>query len=788
MISDENNNQRELFHPLLPKLKKNPRLNFPNAGKWDSRGITVMDDLSVSLKVERESPLFEINAVPDMWARPLLFEMALFDKSHLLYPRILGEWRGLLAMLALKELRSIFSLSVKPVTISANQPNRSPKFGTALDKMKPGAHLADDTTWNNLNIILFGNQPIGMTSPTTLVCTAVNYSKRIQNVAWFEEKNQYLVDPVPFLNLREKKDLAGWLINLRNGVLGHKSLQNEDNMKIQLLVRLFDEFIVDLNTGISESKLVFQESQAGYGMTDGLFRLLDRPIHGDPIDPKSSHVRLEPSSGKNPKRTLLVIDKGLAKQWKESEQDIKVIASTTLASFPFSEIDSNRREFAGTILPEGLELRLPEDFFTEKFFVIAQQEALPGEIKGIKGADNLKFQGDVITPIIPLNPEILDYLSRNDLYQRIRFESTTNGFKVYLRLPLSGNGGKSREFEIEHEYRIGNGDVVKFDNLPILEIWPNFETPSWKVYYTYYDTLGHQNTFYAKPKILEEPLNEANSFKNQKNTEVKINITGNTKNSRSFENRGVLEREITCTETFPEALTCKAMVTNNLVTAGIILLSPPLPITQIPTESWIFGIDFGTTGTHVFAGPENIEPQPVIFSERLMQITASGGARPNLYKYFIQDDPDRTSAFLSIFHDFQFYSLKQIQSSQGLFEPILDGHIYFLPNVEEFRARMPGIIVDLKWGSTDERPRAQAFLEQLCIQCAAEAVLKGAKSISWRFSFPTAFSISDREDFIHIWNTICKQCNQKRLFKYFWLCIKGILVSQSIIISIINLP
>ena len=38
-------------------------------------------------------------AFRDMWARPLLFEMALYDPMNIpIHERILGEWRGLLAM------------------------------------------------------------------------------------------------------------------------------------------------------------------------------------------------------------------------------------------------------------------------------------------------------------------------------------------------------------------------------------------------------------------------------------------------------------------------------------------------------------------------------------------------------------------------------------------------------------------------------------------------------------------------------------------------------------------
>ncbi len=89
----------KLIHPLVPKLKAgkgNKMEGFLKKGVWLPRPSTELDVLSDSLSTEEVE--FEVNSIPDMWGRPILFEMALFDKAHPIHQRVMGEWRGMLAM------------------------------------------------------------------------------------------------------------------------------------------------------------------------------------------------------------------------------------------------------------------------------------------------------------------------------------------------------------------------------------------------------------------------------------------------------------------------------------------------------------------------------------------------------------------------------------------------------------------------------------------------------------------------------------------------------------------
>jgi hypothetical protein len=183
------------YHPVLPELKNPTIESFNRVATWDARRAEQLSKLSESLKVEKVG--IEVNSIPDMWARPLLFEMALYDKDHLLNKRALAEWRGLMAMIALKEVAHIDKLTTVSIGISTDEDalREAPDFLRAVANLMPTKSLCSNTSWHNLHILLYNDKPIGMTSPTTLVATATNCFNRIdQNVVpWFNGK--ILLDP-----------------------------------------------------------------------------------------------------------------------------------------------------------------------------------------------------------------------------------------------------------------------------------------------------------------------------------------------------------------------------------------------------------------------------------------------------------------------------------------------------------------------------------------------------------------------------------------------------------------
>lgn len=708
--------------PILPRLKANHNVKlFKEFGTWDVRTRDSLDKLGNGLKVDKVET--EISSIPDMWARPLLFEMALLNPEHVLHERIRGEWRGLLAMLALKDVLKLDRLTASEVTLpelpttkkteQEEEDSRGQRdFLGTLSKLLPKATLAADTSWRFLYVFLFNEQPIGMASPTTLVATAADYLDRIssQEVNWYN--GTHLKDPVPVLPPRHKEILSGWLTILIGKMDAHPGRDVDKWNLIRGLLRSFRDQLGVGNCSLSKSGFEIQ------GQAAGIFKYLDKPADGNLQD--ASHVRLIPSAGRSPAKPLIVFERGIAEQWDMAPQNVTVDGAQTLAS--------------AKVNVKNADVWKAADFFTKNLFVIFQENAFPGALG--KGHTSLTLPGGTtsVTPILPLNWQLMHHLTPDDLAQRVRWDQTSDGLKIRLFLKLSGpdlTDEEGRTIELTKLYR--REDIQTLDNVPILEIWPNFKADGWKAYYTCYSTDDATSTFAAKPYAQGQPVG----------SEVELG--------------GRRQRRYWRTDTYPEAMICNASVpntqTNQMETrdAGLLLLASP-PRVQAQGRSYRVGVDFGASSTTICArfGGQSFKTK---FENRKVSVTASGDkAQAQLFDFFLPREKSEMPV-LSFFQDFH--------NSAGaeILRPFLDGHAYLLETAELFDPGTTGLAFDLKWSSEDQdRLMVKAFLQQLCLQTSAELVVEGATGVSWFFSYPTAFSSEQIEGFPGIWNQVTTDC------------------------------
>ncbi|MCK5059030.1 MAG: hypothetical protein KAT34_20450, partial [Candidatus Aminicenantes bacterium] len=720
----------QLTHPLLPKLKggdDNKMEGFAKKGIWLPRPSTELDRLSDSISTEDVE--FEVNSIPDMWGRPILFEMALFDEAHPIHQRILGEWRGMLAVLALRNIRQFSDLTVKPVTIPKTPQKNTPDFLTALSTVMPEKVLAGDSSWDHLYIILFRGRPIGMTTPITLVCTATDYFNLIQGVQWFD--GRFLVDPISSLRREEKNAVAYWVNWLKLSIVDHPGI--DDNLReFSNMLSLMDKFVRDLG-GVQDD---FKLDTSRLGIEHGLFQYLEKPIEGKIGEDQeiSSHIRVLSSRETAPSHHLLVVDKDIARQWGRAEQDILVYGQIPLARIHHEGLVGARDRILDTHL-EKAKWCTPDDFFTDKLVLVQQKNAFPGML-AIDGIDNLNYRKQQVSPVVPITDLILNYLKPEEIANRMRFEQIgEEEIRVYLNIPLAGIEGNERgeDFLIRKTYNIRGGDIVIQSAVPIIDVWPNFVTPNWKIYYSYFSTSGKDKVIYATP------------FK--QNDEK-------WKTRKIKEKAGKTQIEILEMDRFPEAFECKThwLDSNRRLTAGdagMLLLQKPEEKVTVPAKTSNIGVDFGTSGTNVYIQEEEDLSNPIVFEEQFFKISAAlDSTREELYDYFFPPLREKMP-FLSVFYDF-------LKKKKKL-DPMLDGHIYFTYDPKELDAGDDRKKVDLKWGGHYQRERAKTFLEQLCLMCAAEAARRGAEYISWRYAFPTAFSQDDEEAIKGSWDVISKE-------------------------------
>ena len=201
-----------------------------------------------------------ISGVPTPWARARLFSFALatlatpdpnISNSGLtqFYEMLYGEWRGLIALLALHSDRIRFS---KPVTM--NKKGEDYDIASAFGRMlfedadlwcDQDALAKDQDTQPYIHLIYYKDQLIGGTSPLTGVFTGVNYSniKGMEDINWF--RNGKLEDPTSNLTPDQAQKLYLFVKNM-NGNLGNfeskvNSLRTGDKVETAVELKGFKE-------------------------------------------------------------------------------------------------------------------------------------------------------------------------------------------------------------------------------------------------------------------------------------------------------------------------------------------------------------------------------------------------------------------------------------------------------------------------------------------------------------------------------------------------------------------
>lgn len=192
-----------------------------------------------------------ISGVPSPWARAKLFKYALdtinnpnpnIDNGGLLnfYQILHGEWRGLLATIALYPDRIRFSAPVY-MNIKGGDYDIASAFGRML--------FDDKDVWCNqmdlaknpdaqpfIHLIYYRNQLVGGTSPLTGVFTGVNYTNlgdTASDINWY--RNGKFEDPTRYLTSQQLQKVYLFIMNLNQNVAKFENMINSQrNGKISI--------------------------------------------------------------------------------------------------------------------------------------------------------------------------------------------------------------------------------------------------------------------------------------------------------------------------------------------------------------------------------------------------------------------------------------------------------------------------------------------------------------------------------------------------------------------------
>ena len=721
---------------LLPRLSVATPIAAVAAGQWEDNpglaGGNFLKGLSSSLVVAKNSKdIDNIDSIPDIWARPILFRMALFASRGFdtgLHEKVIGEWRALLAMIALQDTRHL------NLTVDAVHLNQSDQLGQTFSMLAPQDSISNNghaakSDWNDIYIISYNKVPLAITSPTTLIMPAADYSNTLAGqltVPWSVD-GRHLIDPIPHLMPNELGGLHLWLNNLKQDLLKNiPPAVRINNDTCQQLFPILDNYIQDV---FRQANGVFPAVgglvPAGMNMFIGTSAFLDKKVQPPPSNPKDSAVLLRTNDARADSKPLLLVSTKMLQELAVSRglspAQIVIWPGITAADFREEYLTNDKTMINGVSI-DGAEWRRPEDFFTDRLVIHAGGNALKGILK-VPGSDILSK--DDMSVILPLRSEILNYFTPQEITRNFRIEKAGSDIKVQFTFPISGINNTGAEYRAEKSYPM-QGVTYLTKNVPVIEIWPNFKRPSWKKYYLYYENSEAQNK-----------TQEAGSgFLYVYPWGYGDNIAGDTPR------HGLANLYTARLSGFPEALICTAtLASSGEVYAGLILLDEPEQVQTMMGKSWQVGIDFGTSSTMLFYRDGNATPKPLVLQSNLFDVTDSPMLN-RTYQNFIPSSTEthQDGSFQSIF---QLLNGSHLRDSPPNIYPLQDGNIYWVlgANDDYFRTNIGQIDTNLKWGTNVvSQLKVSAYIKQICLQSLAEAAKKCVGDISWNFSYPTAFS------------------------------------------------
>jgi hypothetical protein len=693
---------------ILPKLTNDASVKPPESpGLWKSYPKAVFEDVARSLDYAAPGEGKKINSVPSVWALPMTLEIPLMNKTHPLRTEAIGQWQGMLAAIAFAKVRG-FPLAAQRLDIGELRGNMP--FAEALHQLQPDGNkslhqLGDNKTpWQELFIWTWQGMPVGMTSPTTLVVPAAD--ALWEGLPWWKKETGRLSFPQPYLSDEEKKLCRSWVENLITEVVNDR--YQGDSVTKNNISGLLAAFRDSMGPVSSQEEAIDRDSPQYYSVpiNRGVLNGLNYPIKFKEIASDDSHVRIMGSTGKTPSKPLLLIDSSISEVWGIASQNIRVHRDKTLASLNIADLKAGR-------IPNWDDVNCvePQDLFLPELTFIDDEAALPGAFPA-QNSQPLMFNRQKITPLLPLNPLLLEYFTPEDLMSRLRFAQSGEGVRVILNLPLKGTteGGRPPEYQLAKEYPLKEQN--KIEDVPVLEIWPHLRTPGWKAYYAFY--FDANSTFKVTFNEAEEP---------------------HTYSDRSG------DYIVTRLSSFPSHINCQR---DGYPIGFIPLRTPP---EEPAVGSWRVGVDFGTSFTNIYVNRQG-KIEPLQLENLHLQVTAGDQEtrNPVLFENFIPEE------FLPTHKPLPLASVltKRGETNRDRKRVVYDGRIY-VPDRKDFHPEANHIETDLKWKKLELN---RLFLEHLGLIISALAARAGVKEILWAISYPSAFSRNDIRTYAKTWATL----------------------------------
>src|SRR3954470_8212701 len=730
-------------HLYLPPVTSDANLNEPaHIGQWEQNEPRILNALSQGLSVDEKAKSRGVSSVPDVWARPLTFQSAIRPASHHpLKKQLLNEWRGLMSLLALREVYG-YHVEIVPVSLGDNI------FAQTLLRLTPPDIQLERNqrySWSDIALIRFrpagvgegGEITLGALSPATLVYTGQTYKPILADYASPIHDRGTLKPPTAADNRDAALLLAEWLTHLqtRLAVIVYADDTNPDRAVVEDLSRLIEDWLTELRTDLNIPRNTRVDTR---GMTLAssytepvkpwpklnalhVYQELLRPILDGDDTRKQSDLFLRPNRNLGSYKNVIVISPRLLAR---DVQVWRTKRSTHLGAS--TDVDGTmRRYFDGA---SGTELDRENIAAHDTFWVRPERYFLSDVLLTSSGrqtllAPDLPLSNVDPRFVLPFKKEILDYFTPEDVINLLKpeYQTSENGVTFSFSLPV----GDEEMVRFERRYRnrdaTGGEGVLQQTQPSSLSIFPKYLNRNWRRYYT---------VQYATDGVTAAPI--------VRGGEIVERVRGD-----------VLITQITGDEPFPEGFE----VRSGRNPAGLLLLTRGPEPDGLAGKTIDVGIDFGTSNTNIFflSSGEATAHHTWTFDFGRFVVPLFAGQAPDTA---IDELLPRSRVPFPVPTPLKMHNPVQKEFA------LLD---YFASFSQQYQLA-PNVFADIKW---DEQERkTEYYLESLLTLILIEIAACGAEKFKLRCSYPKAFSENTVTLFMNEWDRVVTRLlkdQQKRL-------------------------
>lgn len=764
-------------HLVLSALRDDHRVRqVGSPGVWEDGRI---EDLTVMASGfdpgQIDTRVYDVLSIPDVWAQAEVFRMALSDRAGDLYRQARAEWRGLLALFALRDANAC-QLTVAIIHLDANDADRAgartlPRPLQALSRMAPKVSINGILQpWQRVGIIQAGGQAVGLLVPSTLVCSSRTHlpSSMDKAIRWCRQGR--LTDPLgPNSPLSEEELLA--LQKFLAEAMQHIDGGNEEIVAMLLyeMKAYHDECAaLLLRRQRSIDSLPFVSYALGLALPGPEFRCLQTAwrVNVPPEPQFDTMVSLRAELSRDPRgagKSIILVDPAIATMTSKPAGSIMLCGGVSLERYlnhpDAEELVRERVAVSGHIHVQ------PGQFFSERLCLLGH-----GEIQSHKG--ELKRMLLPVTPLALLAMPAADLMNSLEVIK----QPEKGGYLARLHLRLkSSRHGREESHVVSRFY--SNAEIVYSEVPSALSLWPNFRSPAWNRYFVFYGGRpSHHFTIRSLLSASSLALATAGGDGAPHGQDAAMRLQhclmSDGRNAAMAQqlafDAGATQGGIFRAEQAPEALFCTAPESagglggGRQMTAGLLVMPEGAMVDAgAPRDPWRIGIDFGTTKTTVYVGKGRQAPEPISFANRILSPFPVTEASVRSHWDYV---PQREAQI-------PFITALRVRRQEAWALPaaVMSCLIYYIDNMEQVTGDLKSdqsrstLQLNLKWANhhddSNDRPDGQddrrarqyikLFLEQVVLQAAAEACAAGITpgQIGWAFSYPEAFRSTQLSDF-----------------------------------------